>query len=57
VEEEELARRRAQWNPPPARFSRGFGWLFEREVTQAHEGCDFRFLHEDGSGRDEPAIP
>ena len=44
VADEELARRRAQWKPPEPRFSRGYGQLFVRETTQAHEGCDFRFL-------------
>jgi dihydroxy-acid dehydratase len=44
VSDEELARRRAAWRPPAPRFERGYGQLFEREITQAHEGCDFRFL-------------
>lgn len=45
VNDEELARRRETWKPPAARFDRGYGELFVRETTQAHEGCDFRFLH------------
>jgi len=45
VSEEELAARRASWVAPESRYQRGFGWLFASQVTQAHEGCDFRFLH------------
>jgi dihydroxy-acid dehydratase len=44
VEDGELARRRAAWTPPEPRYSRGYGALFSRHVTQAHEGCDFDFL-------------
>ena len=25
-------------------FQRGFTWLYQQHVTQAHEGCDFDFL-------------
>ncbi len=49
VSDEELAERRAKWVKPAPAFSRGFGLLYQNEITQAHEGCDFRFLHEDGS--------
>ncbi len=56
VDEEELARRREQWPKPSPRFSRGYGKLFESEVTQAHEGCDFRFLENDGSSTPDPEI-
>ena len=55
-DEEELARRREQWPKPSPRFSRGYGKLFESEVTQAHEGCDFRFLENDGSSTPDPEI-
>jgi dihydroxyacid dehydratase/phosphogluconate dehydratase len=44
VEDGELARRRAAWTPPEPRYARGYGMLFSRHVTQAHEGCDFDFL-------------
>ena len=47
VSDEELARRRANWSPPPA-FQRGYGQLFLRHVLQAPLGCDFDFLR----GRD-----
>jgi dihydroxy-acid dehydratase len=44
VDEAELARRRAAWQPPAPRFQRGFGALYARHVTQADKGCDFDFL-------------
>ena len=44
VDEEELTRRRAAWTPPPKRFERGYGGIFEDHVTQANEGCDFDIL-------------
>jgi dihydroxy-acid dehydratase len=56
VPEAELARRRAAWRPPPPRFTRGYGQLFCHECTQAHEGCDFKFLHPTGSPTPEPDI-
>ena len=45
VSDEELAARRAAWKPAPRRIERGYLSLFLNEVTQADEGCDFRFLH------------
>ncbi|MGA2231029.1 MAG: L-arabinonate dehydratase [Tepidisphaeraceae bacterium] len=44
VSDEELARRKAQWQAPPKRFERGYGKLFDAECTQASQGCDFKFL-------------
>ncbi|MDA0999145.1 MAG: dihydroxy-acid dehydratase [bacterium] len=44
VSEEELARRRAKWQAPPAAYVRGYGRLFLDHVLQAPEGCDFDFL-------------
>jgi len=44
VSDEELARRRAAWQPPAPPVSRGFVRLYREHVTQAHEGCDFDFL-------------
>ncbi len=49
VSDEELARRRAAWTPPPPRFERGYGRMFSAHVTQAPEGCDFDFLQSPGT--------
>ena len=57
VSDEELARRRAAWTPPPARFGRGWGWMFNEHILQADEGCDFDFLRTGfGESAGEPAI-
>ena len=56
VSADELARRRAAWVPADPAFSRGYGRLFHEQTTQAHEGCDFRFLHADGSVTPPPSI-
>jgi dihydroxy-acid dehydratase len=56
VSDEELARRRAEWKPRPARFDRGYGRLLLDEITQANEGCDFRFLHPTATSACEPDI-
>ncbi|MGQ0662804.1 MAG: L-arabinonate dehydratase [Pseudomonadota bacterium] len=55
VEDAELARRRAAWTPPPARYARGYGALFERHIGQADKGCDFDFLSA-GPPTPEPEI-
>ncbi len=55
VSDDELARRRSEWKPAPRHYERGYGSLFLNEVTQADEGCDFRFLHA-GPPTPEPAI-
>jgi dihydroxy-acid dehydratase len=57
VPEAELAKRRAEWKAPAPRYERGYGWMFNRHIRQANEGCDFDFL-ETGFGApvDEPAI-
>jgi dihydroxy-acid dehydratase len=44
VSDDELARRRAAWQPRPEPYARGFAKLYRAHVTQAHEGCDFDFL-------------
>jgi dihydroxy-acid dehydratase len=57
VDEAELERRRAAWVAPTPRYSRGYGYLFQRHVTQADKGCDFDFLQTDfGTAVDEPVI-
>ena len=55
VAEDEIARRRAEWKPAEPRFARGYGKLFSEQVTQANEGCDFKFLHH-GPPTPEPDI-
>jgi dihydroxy-acid dehydratase len=44
VSEDELSRRRSAWRTPAPKYQRGFGALFQDNITQANEGCDFRFL-------------
>jgi dihydroxy-acid dehydratase len=57
VPDEELARRRAAWVAPPARFERGYGWAFTKHIEQADQGCDFDFLRTDfGAPVPEPVI-
>jgi dihydroxy-acid dehydratase len=56
VSDEELAKRKAAWKPAPRKVDRGYLHLFLNEVTQADEGCDFRFLHHTGTATPEPGI-
>ena len=57
VSDAELARRRAAWVAPAARFERGYGWMFTRHIEQADSGCDFDFLRTQfGAPVAEPAI-
>jgi dihydroxy-acid dehydratase len=56
VSEEELAKRKAAWVQPESKFTRGYGKLYFDETTQANHGCDFRFLHADGSRDRAPDI-
>ena len=44
VSDDELARRKAAWTPPPPRYERGYGWMFSKHIGQADAGCDFDFL-------------
>lgn len=44
VPEEELARRRAAWQPPPMAHSRGYYKLYTDHVMQADRGADLDFL-------------
>jgi dihydroxy-acid dehydratase len=55
VPEAELAARRAAWKPREHPYTRGYGALYARHVTQADQGCDFDFLQ--GTARvPEPEI-
>lgn len=57
VDEETLAKRRAEWVAPADKFERGYGWMFSKHITQADEGCDFDFLKtEFGKSAGEPDI-
>lgn len=57
VSDEELARRRKQWQAPGPKNERGYGWIYDRHVTQAEDGCDFDFLQTDfGAACKEPDI-
>ena len=44
VSADELALRRAAWTAPKPKYQRGYGAIFSEHITQANEGCDFRFL-------------
>jgi hypothetical protein len=44
VSEDVLAQRRLEWKAPVQTHQRGYAQLYQRHVTQAHEGCDFDFL-------------
>ncbi len=44
VDERELERRREAWEPPARKDARGYRRLYEDNVLQANEGCDFAFL-------------
>jgi dihydroxy-acid dehydratase len=56
VSDAELAKRRAAWVKPQSHYSRGYGKLLEEQITQAHEGCDFKFLHQDDRVIPDPEI-
>jgi dihydroxy-acid dehydratase len=57
VSDDELARRKAAWQPLPKRFERGYGWMFSRHILQADQGCDFDFLETSfGAPVPEPSI-
>jgi dihydroxy-acid dehydratase len=55
VSDEELAARRVEWKPAPARYHRGYAKLYVEHVTQANEGADFDFLQY-GPAVPEPEI-
>jgi dihydroxy-acid dehydratase len=44
VDEAELAARRAQWQPDPPHYIRGYAKLYIDHVMQAEHGADFDFL-------------
>ncbi len=57
VSNDELARRKAAWQPLPRRYERGYGWMFGQHILQADQGCDFDFLETSfGAPVPEPVI-
>lgn len=44
VADDELARRKAAWQQPAPKFTRGYGVLYLKHIRQADTGCDFDFL-------------
>jgi dihydroxy-acid dehydratase len=52
VPDEELEKRRADWQPPAPPTDRGWARLYVDHVTQANQGCDLDFL----VGRTGPAV-
>jgi L-arabonate dehydrase len=53
VSEQELAQRRAKWQPPAQHSDRGWVKLYTDHVMQAHQGCDLDFL----VGKSGAAVP
>ena len=53
VSDEELARRRAEWQPPETSFKRGYARLYVDHVQQASQGADLDFLR----GASGAAVP
>jgi|SRR5690625_2117695 len=43
VSDEELEKRRADWEPPETE-ERGYTWMYQKHVLQADQGCDFDFM-------------
>ncbi|MGW0570042.1 L-arabinonate dehydratase [Streptomyces tauricus] len=48
VDDAVLERRRERWTAPPERYERGYGALYNEQITQADTGCDFAFLARPG---------
>ena len=44
VSPDELAARREAWTEPVPRYKRGWGALYDQNILQANEGCDFEVL-------------
>ncbi|HTL26465.1 MAG TPA: dihydroxy-acid dehydratase, partial [Burkholderiales bacterium] len=59
ISEEEMAKRKAAWQQPAAKFTRGYGVLYLKHIQQADKGCDFDFLepgHIEARAGGEPEI-
>ena len=44
VDENEIVRRKNNWERPKRKFERGFGAIYANHITQADLGCDFDIL-------------
>jgi dihydroxy-acid dehydratase len=44
ISDAEMAKRKAAWKAPAAKFTRGYGVLYLKHIQQADKGCDFDFL-------------
>jgi dihydroxy-acid dehydratase len=55
IDDAEMERRRAAWQPPAPHYTRGYGELYSEHVLQADEGCDFDFLARAGI-TEEPEV-
>ena len=49
VSDDELERRKAAWQAPQPKFTRGYGVLYLKHIQQADTGCDFDFLETEQS--------
>ncbi len=57
VDDAELARRRAKWQPPAElKHQRGYRKLYVKHVTQAEIGCDFDFMLPESNGQVAPIL-
>jgi len=56
VSDEELARRKSEWDAPKPHYPRGYGWMYAQHIGQANEGCDFDFLEAGDEDVPEPEI-
>ncbi len=56
LSEEEMARRKEAWSPPPEKYVRSYTKMYIEHVTQANDGCDFDFLEYRDQGVPEPEI-
>ena len=46
VDEREIQRRLAAWQPPPPKYTQGYRALWIDQTLQAPDGCDFKFCIE-----------
>jgi dihydroxy-acid dehydratase len=44
IDDNEISARLKTWFPPEPKHHRGYPFLYEREILQPDEGCDFSFL-------------